>query len=153
LSQYLKETNVDNESKNAVNVIGSQWMDLVLLPKILENHEYRFELQVNKNRLYPDKRRNGVAYWSINSYCRLKMCKVVFKLECMNIPEETDDYIFNVKCQNHNKEAHDLAIAHPRVKGPARVDLKKYQIYFIPTHVKTTQQAVVYMYVISSKSL
>ena len=76
LSQYLKETNVDNESKNAVNVIGSQWMDLVLLPKILENHEYRFELQVNKNRLYPDKRRNGVAYWSINSNCRLKLCVI-----------------------------------------------------------------------------
>jgi hypothetical protein len=93
LSQYLKETNVDNESKNAVNVIGSQWMDLVLLPKILENHEYRFELQVNKKRLYPDKRRNGVAYWSINSNCRLKMCKVVFILECMNRPEETDDYM------------------------------------------------------------
>ena len=45
LSQYLKETNVDNECKNAVNVLGSQWIELVLLPKILENHECIFELK------------------------------------------------------------------------------------------------------------
>ncbi len=57
LSQYIKETHVDNECKNAVNVLGSQWMELVLLPKILENHECIFELKVNKNRLYPEKRR------------------------------------------------------------------------------------------------
>ena len=45
LSQYMKETHVDNECKNAVNVLGSQWMELVLLPKILENHECIFELK------------------------------------------------------------------------------------------------------------
>ena len=123
LSQYMKETHVDNKCKNAVNVLGSQWMELVLLPKILENHECIFELKVNKNRLYPEKRRYGVPYWYIHCVCKLKMCGVMVKLECTNRPEDTEDYIFNVKSFNHNKDAHNEAIAHPRVKGPARVDL------------------------------
>jgi len=76
LSQYIKETHVDNECKNAVNVLGSQWMELVLLPKILENRECIFELKVNKNRLYPEKRRYGVPYWYIHCACKLKMCGV-----------------------------------------------------------------------------
>ena len=98
-------------------------MELVLLPKILENHECIFELKVNKNRLYPEKRRYGVPYWYIHCVCKLKMCGVMVKLECTNRPEDTEDYIFNVKSFNHNKDAHNEAIAHPRVKGPARVDL------------------------------
>jgi hypothetical protein len=73
MEAFLTDFKNDAKTKNARNIQGTGWINPIIYQiKIIENND-DIDLQVDKNRLYENARKN-VNYWTIHCHC--KKCKV-----------------------------------------------------------------------------
>jgi hypothetical protein len=104
MNKYIQNTKPDAITKNALNVVGTDWIQLIVNQiRLHENSDV--DLQVNKNRLYEVSKKKGVNYWSINAHC--KLCKIIYSIYLETKPEPGRTINFCVERQTeHIEENH-----------------------------------------------
>lgn len=105
IEPFLTDFKNDAKTKNARNIQGTGWINPIIDQiKIIENND-DIDLQVDKNRLYENARKN-VNYWTIHCHC--KKCKVKYSIYVINKPTENENLItFNVQSNEHDLQQHN----------------------------------------------